>query len=92
MSGDSNVLKATPDLAKDAWETMGQFTVPDVAKTDPDGRRTLYVAGFIAGYMAACAQPSVMPRPPECRKCNGTGSVVQHGSYYDCPACNGKGF
>jgi hypothetical protein len=45
-------VSALQQQARTHWEEMGQFTAPDTAPQDPDGRAVLYIAGFIAGYLA----------------------------------------
>lgn len=43
-----------------AWDSYGQFTMPEVAPEDPNGRAMLYIAGYLTGCVtsdAPCNKP-----------------------------------
>ena len=53
LPDSENPVEMVRQAAREAWESMGQFTSPDTGADDPSGRATLYMAGFIAGYNQA---------------------------------------
>lgn len=77
-------------LGKQAWESFGQFTVPEVAKGDPSGRATLYLAGYGAGYQAGLL--AGRSQHPKCKACGGEGGRNERGGWYECRSCKGKGY
>ena len=54
------IKQAAHDAARQAWESFGQFTVPDTGRDDPDGRAVLYIAGYLARVYAEAQQRTAL--------------------------------
>lgn len=79
------------ESGKQAWDQFGQFIMPEVGKDDPQGRATLYLAGYYVGYQAGLG--AAMNRRQTCHACGGRGQIeFVRNSWGDCPACGGKGY